>query len=232
MGLGGPSPFLRHAWRRGSTCPTRRALKLPATFLEPEVGVKQAPRVSVWMLLLGLGLPGCTEIADPILGGVSLARSSLGTEKVTICHKGQTITVGAPAVPAHLAHGDLVGPCNSCGTFTLEGVAGLYNAVTYNGHTLPYFFEEGEDALGVIASSFLLDPDGTFSGSLTISVNDVVMPPETTLGTFTLEEPSTIVLHIVYPGLEDSPGTIEGCKLTISLDPDAPGGPDLWVYVK
>jgi hypothetical protein len=58
------------------------------------------------------------------------------------------------------------------------------------------------------------------------------MPPETTLGTFTLEEPSTIVLHIVYAGLEDSPGTIEGCKFTISLDPDAPGGPDLWVYVK
>ena len=229
MGLGGPSPFLRHAWRRGSTCPTRRALKLPATFLEPEVGVKQAPRVSVWMLLLGLGLPGCTEIADPILGGVSLARSSLGTEKVTICHKGQTITVGAPAVPAHLAHGDLVGPCNSCGTFTLEGVAGLYNAVTYNGNTLPYYFEEDGNVLGVIAGSIVLSADGTFSASLTISVNGVEMQSDPSHGTYALEEPSTIVLHIAEPWNEDNPGTIEGCKITIALDPP---NPDWWEFVK
>jgi Ca2+-binding RTX toxin-like protein len=35
-----------------------------------------------------------------------------GQEKVTICHKGHTITVGAPAVPAHERHGDDVeGAC-------------------------------------------------------------------------------------------------------------------------
>ena len=34
-----------------------------------------------------------------------------GQEKVTICHKGKTITVAEPAVPAHLGHGDTVGPC-------------------------------------------------------------------------------------------------------------------------
>jgi hypothetical protein len=33
-------------------------------------------------------------------------------EKVTICHKGKkTISVGASAVPAHLAHGDTLGAC-------------------------------------------------------------------------------------------------------------------------
>jgi hypothetical protein len=33
-------------------------------------------------------------------------------EKVILCHKGRkTITVGAPAVPAHLAHGDILGAC-------------------------------------------------------------------------------------------------------------------------
>jgi hypothetical protein len=33
-------------------------------------------------------------------------------EKVTLCHKGKnTITVGAAAVPAHLRHGDTIGPC-------------------------------------------------------------------------------------------------------------------------
>jgi hypothetical protein len=41
-----------------------------------------------------------------------------GADKVTICHvppgnpaNAHTITVGAPAVPAHLAHGDTLGPC-------------------------------------------------------------------------------------------------------------------------
>jgi len=34
--------------------------------------------------------------------------------KVTLCHKGKvTITVSANAVPAHLAHGDTLGPCES-----------------------------------------------------------------------------------------------------------------------
>ena len=32
-----------------------------------------------------------------------------GQEEVTFCHKGHTITVGAPAVPAHERHGDDVG---------------------------------------------------------------------------------------------------------------------------
>jgi len=41
-----------------------------------------------------------------------------GAAKVTLCHippgnpdNAHTITVGAPAVPAHLAHGDTLGPC-------------------------------------------------------------------------------------------------------------------------
>jgi hypothetical protein len=32
-------------------------------------------------------------------------------EKVTICHRGHTITVADAALDAHLAHGDSVGPC-------------------------------------------------------------------------------------------------------------------------
>jgi hypothetical protein len=34
-----------------------------------------------------------------------------GKAKVTICHKGHTIKVAAPAVKAHLRHGDELGPC-------------------------------------------------------------------------------------------------------------------------
>ena len=34
-----------------------------------------------------------------------------GKTKVTLCHKGKTITVGAPAAKAHLRHGDKLGRC-------------------------------------------------------------------------------------------------------------------------
>jgi hypothetical protein len=34
-----------------------------------------------------------------------------GKTKVTLCHKGKTITVGAPAAKAHLRHGDALGAC-------------------------------------------------------------------------------------------------------------------------
>jgi len=35
-----------------------------------------------------------------------------GREKVTICHKGHTIRIAKPALPAHLRHGDTPGPCH------------------------------------------------------------------------------------------------------------------------
>ena len=52
------------------------------------------------------------------LGGIGVAQSAVsaiqkqyGKEKVTLCHKGKTITVGAPAAKAHLRHGDKLGAC-------------------------------------------------------------------------------------------------------------------------
>jgi len=35
------------------------------------------------------------------------------TNKVTICHKGRTITISESALPAHLAHGDTIGACDA-----------------------------------------------------------------------------------------------------------------------
>jgi hypothetical protein len=53
-----------------------------------------------------------------VFAAVALAvpASAQQQEKVTICHKPTTedeatLSVGAPAVPAHLAHGDLLGAC-------------------------------------------------------------------------------------------------------------------------
>lgn len=183
---------------------------------------------SAGVLLVGVVVSSCGELG-PNVDGTALARSGVAPEKVTVCHKGQSITVGAPAVAAHLAHGDVVGPCGTCGPFTPEGVAGTYDAVTYNGHAVPYFFVEDGIELGVVAASIVLSADGTFHASLTISVDGVVMESDPGHGTYTLEAPSTITLHIADPWNEDSPGTLEGCTITIALDPP---NPDWWEFVK
>jgi len=67
---------------------------------------------------------GIAVLAAVLLGGLAFSQSAFagqggggGQVKVTLCHVDQetgeeiTITVGAPAVPAHLNHGDTLGPC-------------------------------------------------------------------------------------------------------------------------
>ena len=83
------------------------------------------------------GRPGFDEISRGLVNGslsrrralklfaatalTSLVPARFATakaEKVTICHKGKTITVGAPAVAAHLRHGDTLGECPNGTTTT------------------------------------------------------------------------------------------------------------------
>lgn len=48
-------------------------------------------------------------------GGIASSTPS-GERKVTVCHKSkETITIGAPALNAHLQHGDTLGACGSIG---------------------------------------------------------------------------------------------------------------------
>jgi hypothetical protein len=66
----------------------------------------------------------CEEAGAPVCNGVCpegqacVVSEEDGDKRVTICHvppgnpdNAQTLVVGAPAVPAHLAHGDHLGPC-------------------------------------------------------------------------------------------------------------------------
>jgi len=59
---------------------------------------------------------GCVSTGDPCPAG-TVCNEATDTcdredQKEILCHKGKnTITVGAAAVPAHLAHGDTLGPC-------------------------------------------------------------------------------------------------------------------------
>jgi hypothetical protein len=59
--------------------------------------------------LMGLALVAFAGAA--VAKGPPHPGKGLGREKVTLCHKGHTITVGKPAVRAHLRHGDTLGPC-------------------------------------------------------------------------------------------------------------------------
>lgn len=52
-------------------------------------------------------------IAALAISATAAAGNGHGKAKVTICHKGTTLSVGAPAVKAHLKHGDKLGACIS-----------------------------------------------------------------------------------------------------------------------
>ena len=44
-------------------------------------------------------------------GAAPFVFSKPDKDKVTLCHRGHTITVADSALQAHLAHGDTIGPC-------------------------------------------------------------------------------------------------------------------------
>ena len=74
---------------------------------------------SVWAALLGgLGFwPTANILGDPPKDpGNTQDKDNKGNgngqEKVTVCHKGQTLEVAKPALQAHLDHGDTLGPCS------------------------------------------------------------------------------------------------------------------------
>ena len=52
-----------------------------------------------------------TAVAMGCMNFVSPSYSDDDKDKVTICHKGHTITVSRNALRAHLDHGDTIGSC-------------------------------------------------------------------------------------------------------------------------
>ena len=118
-----------------------------------------------------------------------------GREKVTLCHNGHTITVAKPAVPAHLRHGDTLGPCHAA----VPGVAKLTvvkHVVNDNGGTKT-------------AADFTLTINGvtavggnTFAGSAT-----GVAKALTTVGSYT-------VVEAAAPGYAQTASS--GCAGTIA----------------
>ena len=61
--------------------------------------------------LAGLALAGNGKGPSPAQYGYGPAGKAYGKTKITICHKGKTIRVAAPAWKGHQKHGDTLGPC-------------------------------------------------------------------------------------------------------------------------
>lgn len=75
---------------------------------------KQALFVGMSAILLFAGLVSSAQAKEKDDEGddfSTVAMAGYGSEKVKICHKGNTITVSQAALPAHLAHGDTLGKC-------------------------------------------------------------------------------------------------------------------------
>jgi hypothetical protein len=60
---------------------------------------------------VGKGKPGKGKNASAAQYQYGPSGKQYGKTKVTLCHKGKTLKVGAPAAKAHLRHGDKLGAC-------------------------------------------------------------------------------------------------------------------------
>ena len=75
----------------------------------------------------------------PQAAGNTAAADQYQPQKVTICHKGHTITISRSALPAHLRHGDTVGPCGGvAGASATRTQGGALGATGTSGATLPF----------------------------------------------------------------------------------------------
>lgn len=75
--------------------------------------------------------------SGPQIVNKSAAQSQYGQPKVTICHKGHTITIAEPALPAHLRHGDTRGACGVAGAANTQTNAGVLGSAASGGN-LPF----------------------------------------------------------------------------------------------
>ena len=142
-------------------------------------------------------------------GATSPVLASLLQEKVTICHipKGNPsnahdITVGAPAVRAHLAHGDIVGPCGTEPPPPTVTAMVTVTKVVNGGPNTPEQFNicvaTDDESTGVITPATPPCAPGSASGFTyivkpgTIAISEPVLPPDYVLAPATCLPSGTV----------------------------------------
>ena len=111
-------------------------------------------KTAMLLTIVALMLGGLFTVASPAVAAAQ-------PDKVTVCHKPGTpaeheITMSERALPAHLAHGDVVGPCGPpapqpqpCNAATQSGGAGVTTTVHELGVSGPTSFLFQWEAYGI-----------------------------------------------------------------------------------
>jgi hypothetical protein len=111
----------------------------------------------------------------------------LGHPKLTLCHNGHTITVGAPAQEAHLKHGDMKGACGlTTGTSTTD-MTETTTSLTSPAGTSATTGTTVTTATGIMGTT----STNTGTTNTAISTADTTMGTTDTTGTTTVTAAST-----------------------------------------
>jgi hypothetical protein len=94
---GGTGPYT-YSWSNGATS--------ASTTVSP--GTTTVYSVTV------LDQAGCPGTATKTVNVVNIADGKKG-DKILVCHNGNSLSIAAPAVAAHLSHGDMLGRCSGAG---------------------------------------------------------------------------------------------------------------------
>lgn len=139
-----------------------------------------------------------------------------GHPKVTLCHKGKvTIRVGAPAVKAHLRHGDTLGPCTGQAPAPVPGTATLTvikHVINSSGGT-----KTAAD-FTITINSVTATGGNSFAGS-----GSGVVKTITTFGAYSVTE-STVAGYALASSSADCSGTIAAGqqKVCVLTNDDVP----------
>src|SRR5262249_50410135 len=93
-----------------------------------------------------------------LLGSGAALADGHGGHKVTVCHKGRTISVARPAVKGHRRHGDTVGPCPSCSCPTTPDPVTCHYGKAFDNLCLAECAGESADQCSGCACPSIVDP--------------------------------------------------------------------------
>jgi len=112
----------------------------------------------------------------------------------------------------------------ACDTpFTPEAVAGTYRLVSISGNALPYTLTDSGTTYTITDGSIILTEASTFTWTTTVTATESGSTStftDSSTGTYTLADPSTITLQVTSGLHLVLAGTLEGDRFTLEGDDD------------